>query len=57
MKRLDVIVFDMCRNLQTILDEHLPFCTICSAIVPKAFSFYARSVAYCNTASQNGSPF
>ena len=37
MKRLDVIVFDMCRNVQTVLDEHLPFCTMCFAIIPKAF--------------------
>ena len=57
MKRLDVIIFDMCRNVQTVLDEHLTFCAMRSAIIPKAFSFYARSVAYCHTASQNGSPF
>ena len=37
MKRLNVIVFDMCRNVQTVLDEHLPFCTMCFAIIPKAF--------------------
>jgi hypothetical protein len=37
MKRLDVIVFDMCRDVQMVLDEHLPFCTMCLANIPKAF--------------------